>query len=86
MRGQLSKRELPIAGNMSDIKSISQLREQLNLYLQEILKVTIKYPSGSTAEKPLPNQSNDSSGLLLTSVPGGKINSTLMHDSNATSA
>ena len=38
--GTLHKKELPEAGNMSSIKAISVLREQLNVYLQEILKST----------------------------------------------
>lgn len=38
-RGYLHKRDLPIAGNMGSIRGIGLLREQLNLYLQEILRV-----------------------------------------------
>ena len=31
-----------MAGNLSSIRGIGLLREQLNLYLQEILRVTVK--------------------------------------------
>ena len=37
----LTKRELPPATNMSNIASLSILREQLNLYLQELLRIKV---------------------------------------------
>ena len=39
--GSLIKRNLPEAINMSNIASLSMLREQLNLYIQELLKVKV---------------------------------------------
>ena len=39
--GSLIKKNLPEAINMSNIASLSMLREQLNLYLQELLKVKV---------------------------------------------
>jgi hypothetical protein len=32
-----------MAGNLSSIHNIGLLREQLNLYLQEVLRVTVKH-------------------------------------------
>ena len=37
----LTKKELPPATNMSNIASLSILREQLNLYLQELLRIKV---------------------------------------------
>ena len=39
--GSLTMRKLPEQANMNNISSLGVLREQLNLYLQELLKVTI---------------------------------------------
>ena len=37
----MTKKELPPATNMSNIASLSMLREQLNLYLQELLRIKV---------------------------------------------
>ena len=39
--GSLTKLTLPEPANMNNISSLSVLREQLNLYLQELLKVKV---------------------------------------------
>ena len=67
--GTLHKRELPESGNMSSIKAISLLREQLNQYLQELLKVTAVDASAI--------QSNRSSGQNPINATLGKDYETL---------
>ena len=37
----LTKKDLPPATNMSNITSLSLLREELNLYLQELLRIKV---------------------------------------------
>jgi len=75
-RGQLHKRALPDAGNMSSIAGISILSEQLNLYLKEILKVNER-------QSAFANQPPSFVSHVMTETQN--INYTLMlKDSNAT--
>lgn len=48
-RGTLRIIDLPLAGNMRTIEEFRLLREQLNKYLGEILKVTAKFPTSQAS-------------------------------------
>ena len=62
-RGQLHKRELPMAGSMTTMVEVTTLRDQLNMYLAEILKFKTRMTGESTPE------AGRNSGNLNASIP-----------------